>query len=90
MPRAVAQRILAEFKGPTTLMEPEVTLTEREQEVLHLVADALTNRQVASALHISEQTVKNHIKSIMQKLHAKNRVELTLHAKRLASQRREP
>ena len=50
----------------------------------------MTNKQVAGALHISEQTVKNHIKSIMRKLRATNRVELTLHAERFASERREP
>jgi DNA-binding NarL/FixJ family response regulator len=88
MPRALAQRILAEFASPEAPAEPDLTLTEREHEVLHLVASALTNKQVAAALYISEQTVKNHIKSIMRKLHARNRVELTLHAKRLASQRR--
>lgn len=90
MPRALAQRILAEFVSPRTPAAPDLALTEREQEVLHLVASAMTNRQVAAALYISEQTVKNHIKSIMQKLHARNRVELTLHARRLSSQHREP
>jgi DNA-binding NarL/FixJ family response regulator len=90
MPRALAQRILAEFTPPVPHAEPDLVLTEREREVLHLVASAMTNRQVAAALYISEQTVKNHIKSIMQKLHARNRVELTLHAKRFGSHRREP
>jgi two-component system nitrate/nitrite response regulator NarL len=90
MPHALAQRILAEFTPPVAPAEPDLALTEREHEVLHLVANAMTNKQVAAALYISEQTVKNHIKSIMQKLHARNRVELTLHAKRLASRRPEP
>ncbi|HEX2054797.1 MAG TPA: response regulator transcription factor [Actinomycetota bacterium] len=90
MPRALAQRILAEFTLSVAPTEPDLALTEREHEVLHLVANAMTNKQVAAALYISEQTVKNHIKSIMQKLHARNRVELTLHAKQLASRRREP
>ncbi len=90
IPRAVAGRILAEFAPPVAPTEPDLSLTEREHEVLHLVASAMTNKQVAATLYISEQTVKNHVKNIMHKLHAKNRVELTLHAKRLASQRREP
>ncbi len=90
MPRALAQRILTEFIAPEAPTEPDLTLTEREHEVLNLVASAMTNKQVAAALYISEQTVKNHIKSIMQKLHARNRVELTLHAKRFASQRGGP
>ena len=86
MPRALAQRILAEFAPPVEPTKPDLALTEREREVLRLVASAMTNKEVATELHISEQTVKNHIKSIMQKLHAKNRVELTLHAKRIAPQ----
>ncbi len=90
IPRAVAGRILAEFAPPVAPTEPDLALTEREHEVLHLVARAMTNKQVAAALYISEQTVKNHIKNIMQKLHAKNRVELTLHARRLTPQRCEP
>ena len=90
IPRAVAGRILAEFAPPVAPTEPDLVLTEREREVLHLVASAMTNKQVAATLYISEQTVKNHIKNIMQKLHAKNRVELTLHAKRLASKHLEP
>jgi len=90
MSRALAQRMLTEFTMPAAPTEPDLVLTEREQEVLHLVASAMTNKQVAAALYISEQTVKNHIKSIMQKLHARNRVELTLHVRRRASQRREP
>jgi DNA-binding NarL/FixJ family response regulator len=89
MPRALAQRILVEFAAAIAPTEPGLALTEREHEVLHLVANAMTNKQVATALYISEQTVKNHIKSIMQKLHARNRVELTLHARRLASRHRE-
>ena len=87
MPRALAQRILNEFASPVAPMEPGLSLTEREYEVLRLVASAMTNKQVAAKLHISEQTVKNHIKSIMQKLHATNRVELALYAKRIAQQR---
>lgn len=81
-PPSLAQRILAEFSPSPT--PPESNLTDRETEVLRLVASAMTNRQVAEQLYISEQTVKNHIKSLLRKLRLKNRVELALHAKRLA------
>lgn len=81
-PPGLAQRILAEFSPVPT--PPESNLTDREREVLRLVAGAMTNRQVAERLYISEQTVKNHIKSLLRKLRLKNRVELALHAKRLA------
>jgi two-component system nitrate/nitrite response regulator NarL len=90
IPRAVAQRILAEFAPPVAPTEPDLSLTEREREVLHLVASAMTNKQVAATLYISEQTVKNHIKNIMHKLHAKNRVELALHAGRVTQRHPRP
>lgn len=83
MPRDLARRILAELAAQAAPADPDASLTEREKEILHLVASAMTNRQVAAALYISEQTVKNHIKKIMHKLHLKNRVELALHAQRL-------
>ncbi|SFU93200.1 response regulator [Alicyclobacillus macrosporangiidus] len=51
-------------------------LTAREQEVLRLVRTGATNREIADALFISENTVKNHIKNILAKLHLHNRVQL--------------
>lgn len=81
-PPGLARRILAEFSPSQA--SPESNLTDREREVLRLVASAMTNRQVAERLYISEQTVKNHIKSLLRKLRLKNRVELALYARRVA------
>ena len=81
MPKDLARRILTEFAARAAPADPDARLTEREGEILNLVASAMTNKQVAAALYISEQTVKNHVKKIMQKLHLKNRVELALHAR---------
>lgn len=89
MPRTLAARILNEFTADAEQTEPDLGLTAREQEVLRLVAAAMTNKEVAAELHISEQTVKNHIKNIMHKLHLKSRVELALHAQRTALARRQ-
>jgi DNA-binding NarL/FixJ family response regulator len=50
-------------------------LTEREIEILHKLAEGLGNRQIASSLAISEHTVKFHISSILDKLHASSRTE---------------
>ena len=50
-------------------------LTQREEEVIVEVSKGLTNREVASKLLISEKTVKHHMTCVMQKLHARNRVE---------------
>ncbi|MFC5528618.1 response regulator [Cohnella yongneupensis] len=52
-------------------------LTPREKELLREVAQGLTNREVAQSLGLSEHTVKNHLKNILQKLHLDNRVQLT-------------
>ena len=50
-------------------------LTKREMEVLHLMADAWTYKQVAQQLHISTETVKTHLKNIYRKLQASGKVD---------------
>ena len=80
VPRSMAQRLLAEFKmtGTATVaaMADVEILTSREREILALVATGATNRDIATRLFISENTVKNHLKNIMAKLHIQNRVQL--------------
>jgi DNA-binding NarL/FixJ family response regulator len=67
MPNAVAQR-LAEFT-------PRVELTERELEVLELMAKGMRNKDIASAIGRTEATVKVHVLHILQKLGANDRTE---------------
>jgi DNA-binding NarL/FixJ family response regulator len=55
-------------------------LTQREREVLERVASGDSNRQIAEGFGLSEHTVKNHLKNILQKLHLDNRVQLTRYA----------
>jgi len=55
-------------------------LTDRETEVLQLVADGLTSRQVATRLGLSHRTVENHVQSTMRKLQLHNRIELVRYA----------
>jgi DNA-binding NarL/FixJ family response regulator len=55
-------------------------LTERETEVLRLVAKGLSYRQIAERLGLSHRTVQNHVQNTLGKLHLHNRVELTLYA----------
>jgi DNA-binding NarL/FixJ family response regulator len=53
-------------------------LTDREREVLDLVAEGLTNRQIAERLVVSENTVRAHLRNILDKLHVNNRVQAAL------------
>jgi len=57
-------------------------LTEREQEVLVLLVEGLSNNQIAERIHLSENTVKKHLRSILEKLHLSNRVEAAVYAVR--------
>jgi two-component system nitrate/nitrite response regulator NarL len=61
--------------------DPVGDLTPREHEVLELVAEAFSNKEIAARLSISEKTVKHHVTNILDKLQARNRVEAALLAR---------
>ena len=61
---------------------PPEDLTERELEVLRLIAEGLNNRQIADRLVISEKTVKTHVGSILGKLHVEDRTQAAVYALR--------
>ncbi|GMK41817.1 DNA-binding response regulator [Paenibacillus sp. CCS19] len=65
---------------PRTTAPSATPLTEREKEILERVAYGDSNREIAATLGISEHTVKNHLKNILQKLHLDNRVQLARYA----------
>jgi len=58
----------------------EVPLTPKEQQVLNLLAEGKTNKQIATEIHLAEGTVKNYVSRIMEKLHAQSRTELAVRA----------
>ena len=68
----IASRALREIMRPTTGMEP---LSEREREVLVLLAQGTSNKEMAEKLFITEGTVKNHVSNILAKLQAENRTQ---------------
>jgi len=55
--------------------KPPANLTEREDEILRLIARGARDREIAEQLFISESTVKKHVQNVLRKLHARNRVE---------------
>ncbi|HEY5902573.1 MAG TPA: response regulator transcription factor [Anaerolineales bacterium] len=59
---------------------PRITLTDREREMLRFIARGLSNREIAGKLFISENTVKYHIKNVLQKFGLKNRAEAAAYA----------
>jgi NarL family two-component system response regulator LiaR len=61
---------------------PADGLTEREQEVLQLIADGKSNREIAEQLFISEKTVKTHVSNILSKLHLDDRTQAAIYALR--------
>ncbi len=83
---SVAGKILKEFASLAQQAErvPEAvpTLTLREREVLQQVATGAANKQIATALCIAENTVKNHLRNILEKLHLKNRSQAAAYALR--------
>ena len=73
-----AAKILKEFAARASKHSettPVDDLTEREKEVLQLLAAGLTNKEIGAKLDIAENTVKNHLKNILGKLHLQNRVQ---------------
>ncbi|TBL69921.1 response regulator [Paenibacillus thalictri] len=80
MSREVAVRLLQEFTSIKTSVPEKSPLTSREKEILECVARGSSNKEISEDLDISEHTVKNHLKNILQKLHLDNRVQLMRYA----------
>ncbi|MBI5962286.1 MAG: response regulator transcription factor [Chloroflexi bacterium] len=84
----VAKKIMSlaaakeEPKTSHAATETENGLTDREQEVLHLIADGMNNREIAEKLVISEKTVKTHVSNILSKLHLDDRTQAAIYALR--------
>ena len=91
--RELSARLLREFAHQATALGEHASaglageaadpaLTPRQREVLVLVADGLTYKEVGAALHISENTVKYHMGEVLRRLHLKNREQVVAYARR--------
>jgi two-component system, NarL family, response regulator LiaR len=78
----IARKLVGELKRPPALPPAEDPLTEREVQVLALVARGLANQEIADQLFIGERTVRTHISNILGKLHLANRTQAALYAQR--------
>ena len=78
----IARKLMRELQRPPELPPTEEPLTVREVEVLKLVAQGLSNQEIADVLVISERTVRTHVTNILTKLHLANRTQAALYALR--------
>ena len=85
---SVARKVVAEFArltpaSPTTAASLPEPLSERELDILKVLAQGHTNKEIAERLHLAEGTVKNYVTSILQKIGARDRTQAALRAREL-------
>ncbi|HEU5089596.1 MAG TPA: response regulator transcription factor [Roseiflexaceae bacterium] len=78
----VAAKLMQEFSTPRPADDPVEQLTEREMDVLRLIAKGKSNKEIADTLIISEKTVKTHVSNILSKLHLADRTQAAIYALR--------
>jgi two-component system response regulator DegU len=76
------------LRGPSIEVRLQLGLTRRQQEIAPLLADGLTNKEIASRLNLSEQTVKNHVHSMLRRTGAKDRLAVADQARQAIYQSR--
>jgi two-component system, NarL family, response regulator DevR len=74
LPKLVAARVVAALRSP---VDPDLTL--RERQVLDLIADGLTNRQIGERLELAEKTVKNYVSGLLAKLGMERRTQAAVY-----------
>jgi two-component system response regulator DevR len=87
IPPATAERVLAELRRADAEREEVERLTAREREILGLIAEGKTNREIGAALFLAEKTVKNYVSNLLTKLGMARRSEAASYATRLADRR---
>ncbi len=86
----VAARVIKELQGMRAdKVNPFTELSERELEVLKLIADGMSNAEMAAKLVLSEKTIKGHVSNILSKLHLVDRTQAAVYAWREGIVRKE-
>src|ERR1700733_1161588 len=80
---AAAQSVMQRLLERMDSVDPLTTLSDQERHVLGLVAEGLTNRQIAARMSIAEETAKNHVSSVLTKLGMQQRAQATAYGARL-------
>ncbi len=85
---AVTARVLERVRRGPEEDERLAQLTPQERNILELIAEGLTNRQIAERVHLAEKTVKNYVSNLLAKLGMERRTQAAVFAARLAADRR--
>jgi DNA-binding NarL/FixJ family response regulator len=85
---AVTARVLDRLRRGPEEDEQVAALTEQEQHILELLAEGLTNRQIAERMYLAEKTVKNYVSNLLAKMGMSRRTEAAVYAARAAERRR--
>ena len=80
---SVTERLLDKLRQPTEVDHRLSALTEREREILDLIADGLTNRQIGERLFLAEKTVKNYVSGLLAKLGMQRRTQAAVYGSQL-------
>jgi len=86
----VTQKVMEHIRHPRHLPEELEVLTEQERKILALVADGLTNRQIAAQMVLAEKTVKNYVSSLLSKLGLERRTQAAVLAVKLRNEPPKP
>ncbi len=80
---AITGRVLQRLREPTPVDDRLSSLTPQERRILHLIADGMTNRQIAGEMFLAEKTIKNYVSNLLAKLGMQRRTEAAVFATKL-------
>jgi len=86
---SLTARVLERLRSGPEEDERLTDLTEQERKILDLLAEGLTNRQIAERMYLAEKTVKNYVSNLLMKMGMERRTEAAVYAARLAERRRQ-